>query len=59
KIQGYLETNGFEIMSANFERFPNGEMKHLEADQRDGVDKLLEALEDDEDVQNVYHNMEL
>ena len=56
-IQKYIEDKGYEIVSAGFDRFPNGEMVHLTAEEREGLDKLLEKLEDDEDVQNVYHNL--
>ena len=44
-------------MSAGFDRFPNGEMKHLTAEERVELDKLLEKLEEDDDVQNVFHNL--
>ncbi len=56
KIQKYLEEAGLEILSAEFERIPN-DLKELNAEQRAQVEKLLEKLEDDEDVQNVFHNM--
>ncbi len=55
-IQKYLEENGFEIFSAEFERIPN-DMKELDEEQKAQVVKLLEKIEDDEDVQNVFHNM--
>ncbi len=55
-IQKYLESNGFEIVSAEFERIPH-ELKEVTAEQRVTIDKLLEKLEEDEDVQNVFHNM--
>ena len=55
-IQKYLESNGFEIVSAEFERIPH-ELKEVTAEQRVTLDKLLEKLEEDEDVQNVFHNM--
>ena len=55
-IQKYLEENGFEIHSAEFERIPN-DMKELNEEQKAQVMKLLEKIEDDEDVQNVFHNM--
>ena len=57
-LQKYIEDKGFEIVSAGFDRFPNGETKALSPEERENVDKLIEKLEDDEDVQNVYHNME-
>ncbi|MDD2513454.1 MAG: YebC/PmpR family DNA-binding transcriptional regulator [Proteiniphilum sp.] len=56
-IQSYLEENGFEIHSAEFERFPN-DTKELSDEQRAQIEKLLEKFEEDEDVQNVFHNME-
>jgi YebC/PmpR family DNA-binding regulatory protein len=55
-IQKYLEEHEFEIVSAEFERIPN-EIKHLEENQVAGVEKILEKLEEDEDVTNVFHNM--
>ena len=55
-LQKYLEENGFEIHSAEFERFPN-DMKTLTEEQQASVNKLLDKIEDDEDVQNVFHNM--
>ncbi len=55
-IQKYLEENEFEIHSAEFERIPN-DMKKLNEEQKAQVQKLLDKIEDDEDVQNVFHNM--
>ena len=55
-IQKYLEEKGFEIQSAEFERIPN-DLKELNEEQKAQVNKLIEKIEDDEDVQNVYHNM--
>ncbi len=55
-IQKYLEDNGFEIISSEFERIPN-DLKDVTPEQRASVEKLLERIEEDEDVQNVFHNM--
>ncbi len=57
-IQKYLEAHNLEILSSGFERIPTSTKKLSEADQAD-VEKLLERLEEDDDVQNVYHSMEL
>lgn len=57
EIQNYLESNGYEIFSAEFERIPH-DTKILDAKQRTQIEKLLEKFEDDEDVQNVFHNMD-
>jgi YebC/PmpR family DNA-binding regulatory protein len=56
KIQKWLEENEFEILSAEFERIPN-ETKELNEEQQAQVMKLIDRLEEDEDVQNVFHNM--
>ena len=56
-IQNYLEENGYEIHSAEFERIPH-DTKVLDAEQRAQIEKLIEKFEEDEDVQNVFHNME-
>ena len=55
-IQKYLEDNGFEIESSEFVRIPN-DLKDVTAEQREVLEKLLEKFEDDDDVQNVFHNM--
>lgn len=56
EIQKYLEENGFEIKSSEFVRIPN-DLKEVNEEQRAQLEKLLEKFEDDEDVQNVFHNM--
>ena len=48
--------NEFEIVSAEFERIPN-DFKEVTAEQREVLDKLLDKFEEDEDVQNVFHNI--
>lgn len=55
-IQKYLEENKFEIKSFAFERIPH-ETKELTSEQQAEVDKLLEKLEEDDDVTNVFHTM--
>ena len=55
-LQKFLEENGMEIVSAEFERIPN-DYKEVTPEQREAIEKLLEKFEDDEDVQNVFHNM--
>ncbi len=55
-IQKYLEENGFEIISTEFVRIPN-DLKEITPEQRESIDKLLEKLEEDDDVTQVFHNM--
>lgn len=56
EIQKYLEDNGFEINSAEFVRIPN-DQKELDAEQQAQIQKILDKLDEDDDVQNVFHNM--
>lgn len=55
-IQKYLEENEYEILSAEFERIPN-DTKEVTEEQRIQLDKLLDKFDEDEDVQNVFHNI--
>ncbi|AVI51879.1 YebC/PmpR family DNA-binding transcriptional regulator [Pukyongia salina] len=56
-IQTYLEERSLEILSSGFERIPQV-TKKITAEQASDVEKLLEKLEEDDDVQNVYHTMD-
>lgn len=56
-IQKVLEEKEFEILSSGFERIPQV-TKKLTKEQTADVDKLLEKLDNDDDVQNVYHTMD-
>ena len=55
-IQKYLEDHNIEIISGEFERIPL-DTKEVTEEQRASVEKLIERLEEDEDVTNVFHNM--
>lgn len=56
-IQKHLEENGFVIQTFRFERIPN-EIKELSEEEKVEVEKLLDKLEEDDDVTNVFHNMQ-
>lgn len=56
-IQKELERREIEILSSGFERIPQV-TKKLTPEEAADVEKLLERLEEDDDVQNVYHTME-
>ncbi len=56
-IQKYLEENNIEIISSEFERIPTTTTA-LSDEQKEEVNKLIERLEEDDDVNNVYHSME-
>ena len=55
-IQKELESRNIEILSSGFERIPQV-TKELTPEEQADVEKLLEKIEEDEDVQNVYHTM--
>jgi len=55
-IQTVLESRNIEILSSGFERIPQV-TKSLTPEQVENVEKLLEKIEEDDDVQNVYHTM--
>ena len=55
-IQKYLEEHEFEILSSGFERIPTT-TKELSGEEKEDVEKLLEKLEELDDVQQVYHSM--
>ena len=55
-IQKYLEDHNIEIISGEFERIPL-DTKEVTEEQRASIEKLIERLEEDEDVTNVFHNM--
>ena len=57
-MQKALEERKITVISADHERIPNT-MKDVTPDQALDVQKLIDLLEDDDDVQNVFHNMNI
>jgi YebC/PmpR family DNA-binding regulatory protein len=55
-IQKALDAKNTEVENAEFERIPN-DIKELTPEQIEDVEKLIEKIEEDEDVQRVFHNM--
>lgn len=58
-IQKYIEEKKFEILSGGFERIPTVDLKSLPEEQRIENEKLIDKLENDDDVQNVYHTLKM
>lgn len=56
-MQKALEDRKIEVTQAGLQRFPNITKKLTEEQEAD-LDKLLEKLDDDDDVQNVFTTME-
>lgn len=55
-IQKELESREIEIISSGFDRIPQV-TKELNEEEAADVEKLLEKIEEDDDVQNVFHSM--
>ena len=56
-VQKELENRNLEILFSGFDRIPQI-TKKISFGQQEEIRKLLEKIEQDEDVQNVYHTME-
>ncbi|MBL7788782.1 MAG: YebC/PmpR family DNA-binding transcriptional regulator [Chitinophagales bacterium] len=57
KMQQALDSMGIAITTAEKERVPMNYKEDLTDEQKADVEKLIERLEEDEDVQAVFHNM--
>ena len=55
-IQKFLEEKGFEEIGGEFTYIPN-DLKDVDEEQRATIDKMVEKLEEFDDVQTVYTNM--
>ena len=55
-IQKWLDDNNYEIVSGEGVYIPT-DTKELDAEGREAIEKLVEKLEEDDDVTNVYHTM--
>ena len=56
-LQKFIEENGYELVSGGFERIPNVDLKEVTPEQRATLEKLIDLLEEDEDVTHVYTTM--
>ena len=56
EIQKALESKEIQIISSGFDWIPNN-LKNVNEEERSEIEKLLEKIENDDDVQNVFHNM--
>lgn len=55
-VRDALEEKGYTFVSAGVEMVPKTETKLADEEQREAMEKLIDGLEDNEDVMNVYHN---
>jgi YebC/PmpR family DNA-binding regulatory protein len=56
-LQKVLEARGVEVTSASPQRIPSTFVK-VSAEQEEELQKLIDRLEEDDDVQTVFHNMQ-
>jgi YebC/PmpR family DNA-binding regulatory protein len=57
-VQKKLEEMGMEVENAELQRVPN-DTKELTLEESLQILKIVEYFEDDDDVQNVFHNLEV
>ena len=57
-IQKELERKSIKIIYSGFERFPKDTIK-LNTEETKKINILIQNIENDDDVQNVYHNIEI
>lgn len=55
-VNDALEAAGYKILSAEVEMVPQNYTKLTDEDDIKNMQKLLDAMEDNDDVQNVWHN---
>jgi len=56
QMQKALEEKGINVISADLQRIPNTRTE-LSDEQAEEIENLIEKIEEDDDVQAVYHNM--
>ena len=58
KVASALEEKGYAFVSAQVEMVPQNYVKLTDDGERKNMEKLIDMLEDNDDVQTVYHNWE-
>lgn len=56
KMQKALDEKGIQVINAELQRIPNTTTE-LTPEQEEDIMKLIEKIEEDDDVTNVFHNM--
>jgi transcriptional/translational regulatory protein YebC/TACO1 len=56
-MQKALEDRKIEITNAQLQRLPTSTLVELNEEQQEDFGKLLDRLDEDEDVVNVWHNL--
>ena len=59
KVREALEQQGLSFLSAEVQKLPQNTVEVTDPETIDKIQKMLDLLEESDDVQNVYHNAEL
>jgi len=59
KVRGALEQQGLTFLSAEVQKIPQNTVEVPDPETVEKIQKMLDLLEESDDVQNVYHNAEL
>ena len=59
EVKSFLVQQGYTFEMAELRYLPQNMTKLTDADSIKNMEKLLDLLEDNDDVQNVYHNWEM
>ncbi|MBO3444979.1 YebC/PmpR family DNA-binding transcriptional regulator [Clostridium sp. CCUG 7971] len=59
QVRDELQAKGYEFISADVKLIPQTITELTDEDQLKQMNKLVDMLEDDDDVQNIYHNWEI
>jgi len=58
EVREALENEGFEFLSAEVEMVPQNYIKLINEDDIKNMERLIDMLEDNDDVQSIWHNWE-
>ena len=59
EVLAVLEEKGYAFLSAKVEMVPQNYIKLSDPDDIKNMEKLIDLMEDNDDVQNVYHNWDM
>lgn len=58
-VRDYLEEKGYSFLSAEVQYLPQTTTAIDDAEQREKMEKLIDMLEENDDVQEIWHNWEM
>ena len=58
EVREELESRGYSFLTAEIQMLPQTSVELTDEEDLKNMNKLIEMLDDNDDVQNVYHNWE-